>query len=70
MCFYCPCVQCSILGFLLNSRRKKKNTVKVLETTDAWFGVTYKEDQPGVLASIRALIDQGMYRSDLYSDLG
>ena len=55
------------IGSLLE---EKKITVKVLETTDAWFGVTYKEDQPGVLASIRALIDQGMYRSDLYSDLG
>jgi len=55
------------IGSLLE---EKKITVKVLETTDAWFGVTYKEDQPGVLASIRALIEQGMYRSDLYSDLG
>lgn len=44
-------------------------TVKVLETVDQWFGVTYKEDQPGVAASIRALVDSGVYASDLYSDL-
>lgn len=44
-------------------------SVKVLETTDQWFGVTYREDQIGVVASIRALVDSGVYVSDLYSDL-
>lgn len=49
--------------------KAKKASVKVLETPDKWFGVTYKEDQPSVTAGIRALIDSGMYRNDLYSDL-
>ena len=44
-------------------------SVKVLETADQWFGVTYKEDQPSVVASIRALVDSGVYASELYSDL-
>ena len=44
-------------------------TVQVLETQDQWFGVTYKEDKPLVTASIRALIDRGVYQKDLYADL-
>ena len=46
-----------------------KVTVKVLGTDDKWFGVTYKEDKPLVVESIRRLIADGVYREDLYSDL-
>ena len=44
-------------------------TVKVLETRDAWFGVTFKEDKPAVVASFKALLTSGVYSEDLYSDL-
>ena len=44
-------------------------TVKVLETRDAWFGVTFKEDKPAVVASFKALLSSGVYSEDLYSDL-
>ena len=44
-------------------------TVQVLETHDAWFGVTYKEDKQAVVASFRQLLDRGVYREDLFSDL-
>ncbi len=40
--------------------------VKVLETTDKWFGVTYKEDKPVVVDSIRKLIEDGIYPEKLY----
>jgi len=40
--------------------------VKVLETRDHWFGVTYKEDKEGVAESIRALISQGVYPVKLF----
>ena len=33
----------------------------VLPTTSAWFGVTYPDDKPHVVANIRALIDAGEY---------
>lgn len=56
----------TFIGDLLE---RGKIAVKVLETTDQWFGMTYKEDQPGVPASIRALTDSGVYKSELYSDL-
>lgn len=42
-------------------------TVKILETDAKWFGVTYKEDRPKVLASIRSLIDAGVYPEKLWN---
>jgi dTDP-glucose pyrophosphorylase len=37
----------------------------VLDTTSHWFGVTYPEDKPHVVASIRTLIAEGSYPADL-----
>ena len=36
-------------------------TMTVLKTTAQWFGVTYKEDRPMVVARLKALHDQGVY---------
>ena len=49
--------------------KKGEATVKVLETTDRWFGVTYHEDHPFVVESFKQLVEKGVYRADLYSDL-
>lgn len=43
-----------------------KANVSVLETTDKWFGVTYMEDKPVVVASIRKLIEEGVYPEKLF----
>ena len=43
-----------------------KARVKVLETPDKWFGVTYKEDKQAVVESLRALIAAGAYPEKLY----
>lgn len=56
----------TLIGSLL---RENKCTVKVLETQDKWFGVTYKEDKPEVVKSFKKLIEEGVYSTDLYSDL-
>lgn len=40
--------------------------VSVLETQDKWFGVTYKEDKPVVVESIKKLIEEGKYPEKLY----
>lgn len=48
---------------------KKEISVKVLPTHDKWFGVTFKEDKPEVVASFQELHDQGLYAEDLFSDL-
>jgi hypothetical protein len=41
--------------------------VKVLCTGDAWFGVTYREDHPRVVESIRRLVREGVYPERLWS---
>ena len=46
--------------------REGRASVRVLETKDRWFGVTYKEDKPAVTASIRKLIDAGIYPEKLF----
>ena len=43
-----------------------KATVKLLPTNDKWFGVTYQEDKPAVVAAIRKLIEDGVYPSPLF----
>ncbi|MDR1406979.1 MAG: nucleotidyltransferase [Tannerella sp.] len=43
-----------------------KATVKVLDTASKWFGVTYREDRPGVVEKIRALVDGGAYPPALF----
>jgi len=40
--------------------------VKVLTSNDSWFGVTYKEDKPVVVAKIQALKDNGTYPDILF----
>jgi UTP-glucose-1-phosphate uridylyltransferase len=39
--------------------------VKVLRTNDSWIGVTYREDRPRVVESIRQLIANGVYPQTL-----
>lgn len=42
-------------------------TVKILETDAKWFGVTYKEDRPKVVESIKTLIAEGVYPEKLWN---
>lgn len=44
----------------------KTSTVKVLDTTSKWFGVTYSADRPSVVAKIQTLIDEGVYPQKLF----
>ena len=41
-------------------------TTEVLSTPSSWFGVTYKEDRPGVVAKFAELVASGVYPSPLY----
>ena len=41
-------------------------TVKVLDTTSKWFGVTYAEDRQGVVDKIQSLINAGEYPEKLF----
>ena len=46
--------------------QKKKITMQVLKTSGKWFGMTYKEDKPKVIANICNLIDSGIYPERLW----
>ena len=46
-----------------------KVSVKVLDTNDKWFGVTYKEDKEYVVKSFARLIEDGVYQKELFEDL-
>ena len=41
-------------------------TVKVLDTTSKWFGVTYAADRQGTVDRIQKLIDEGVYPEKLF----
>ena len=45
-----------------------KARVKVLHSPDKWYGVTYKEDKPVVVAAINEKIDAGVYPDKLWED--
>ena len=46
-----------------------KVSVKVLDSHDKWFGVTYKEDKDYVVKSFSKLIEDGVYAEKLFEDL-
>ena len=52
------------VGDLVTSGRAK---CKVLRSTDSWFGVTYREDRPQVVESIRKLVAKGDYPENLWA---
>ena len=51
------------VGDLITAGKAK---CKVLRTTSSWFGVTYREDRPHVVESVRALIKKGEYPEQLW----
>ena len=53
----------TMIGDLLNDGKLE---VKVLQSHDQWFGVTYKEDKESVTAALRGLIEKGVYPSKLF----
>ena len=46
--------------------KEGKATVKVLPTTEKWYGVTYHEDKAEVVAALKALAEQGKYPKSLW----
>lgn len=58
-----------LLPNIADQMLKNGTEFTVLPTDDHWFGVTYKEDKPAVMESIRRLIEAGEYQEELYSDL-
>lgn len=55
------------LPFVVDELLKEgRATVAVEKSQDKWFGVTYKEDKPMVIAAIQNLKDQGVYPAHLW----
>ena len=54
------------IGELMN---EGKMSVKVLRSNDTWYGMTYHEDVPSVKDSFKKMLDSGIYKTDLFSDL-
>ena len=46
--------------------RNGEGKCEVLSSPSRWFGVTYKEDRPSVVAKFQELVDNGIYPSPLY----
>lgn len=55
----------SVVGELL---AEEKATVDVLKSEDKWYGVTYKEDKPVVVAAIAKMKAQGRYPEKLWEE--
>ena len=56
----------SFIGELL---KQDKMSVKVLKTNDTWYGMTYKEDVMSVKESFQKMLEKGLYKEELFSDL-
>ena len=46
-----------------------KMSVKVLKTNDTWYGMTYHEDVAAVKDSFKKMLENGVYKADLFSYL-
>ena len=46
--------------------REEKATVKVLESPDKWYGVTYAADKPQVVAALKDMTEKGLYPDGLW----
>lgn len=53
-----------IIDDMINSGQTR---VKVLGTDSQWFGVTFPEDKPAVVASLKAMHEQGHYPESLWA---
>ena len=55
-----------LIGQLL---QRGEISVKVLETHDTWFGITYKDDLQAVRDAFKRLNREGVYHTPLFGDL-
>lgn len=48
--------------------KEKKAVVKVLNSTDRWYGVTYREDKPMIVEAITRMQETGVYPEKLWEE--
>lgn len=54
------------LPYIVDQALKNNKSVLVLETSEKWYGVTYKEDKPKVVNAISELTLMGLYPEQLW----
>lgn len=59
--YYLP----SVVSNLLTQHKAR---VKVLRSNDKWYGVTYKEDKPTVMAALKEMREKGLYPEQLWGE--
>lgn len=59
--YFLPAVVSDLLG-------ENRATVAVLKSADIWYGVTYKEDKPVVVAAIKKMKEDGLYPEHLWEE--
>jgi dTDP-glucose pyrophosphorylase len=59
--------ECYLPSAVADFIAKGEARVKVLPSGDAWFGVTYREDRPRVMESLRDLVRAGCYPETLWA---
>lgn len=59
--YFLPEVVSRLLG-------EDRAAVSVLESRDKWYGVTYKEDKPVVVAAIQKMKEDGLYPGNLWEE--
>ena len=57
--YFLPSVVSQLIG-------EGKARVKVLRSEDKWYGVTYREDKPTVVAAIAEKTTSGLYPDNLW----
>lgn len=57
--FYLPLLVSRLIG-------EGKAQVQVLPSEDKWYGVTYREDKPGVVAALADMTARGLYPENLW----
>lgn len=60
--YFLPAVVSDLLG-------EGRATVAVLKSADKWYGVTYKEDKPVVVAAIQRMKEEGLYPEHLWEEV-
>lgn len=56
----------TFIGELLSEGRM---SVKVLKSNDTWYGMTYHEDVASVKDNFKKMLEKGLYKADLFSDV-
>ena len=59
-------IDTNVIVSALLARNPQSATVKVLETADKWYGVTYAADKPMVVAALKEMTDAGKYPVGLW----